>query len=99
MLEDYLGDIKESGADTLILGCTHFPLIAKTIAAVLPGLTLINSGAEAAKGLYKTLGNKSESGETKYFVSDNPDNFRSLASLFLEEDIGAHTHKIDIEKY
>ena len=99
VLEDYLVDIKASGADTLILGCTHFPLIAGAIARVLPDVTLINSGAEAARALHKTVGDKKESGETKYFVSDNPDNFRSLASLFLEEDIGDTTKKIDIEKY
>ncbi len=99
VLSDYLTEIKASKADTLILGCTHFPLIAPAIAKVLPGVTLINSGAEAAGALYDIVGDKKESAETKYFVSDNPDNFRSLASLFLEKDIGASTQKIDIEKY
>ena len=99
VLGDYLREIKESGADTLILGCTHFPLISGAIARVLPGVTLINSGAEAAKELSSLVKKKNESGEIKYFVSDNPDNFKSLASLFLEEDIGNTTRKIDIEKY
>lgn len=99
VLEDYLKDIKASGADTLILGCTHFPLIAGAIANVLPGVTLINSGAEAAKALSNIAKNKDENGEVRYFVSDNPNNFRELASLFLEEDIGDTTQKIDIEEY
>ncbi len=99
VLNDYLGDIRASGADTLILGCTHFPLIADAIANVLPGVTLVNSGAEAAKALSKVVKRTDEKGEIRYFVSDNPHNFKELASLFLEEDIGGATEKIDIEKY
>lgn len=99
VLNEYLKEIKKSGADTLILGCTHFPLIAGAIANVLPGVTLINSGAEAAKALSRIVKNEEENGDIRYFVSDNPQNFKELASLFLEEDIGGATGKIDIEKY
>ena len=49
VLEDYLRPIRESGADTLILGCTHFPLLAPIIGDMLgEGVTLIDSGAATA---------------------------------------------------
>lgn len=49
VLEDYLRPIRESGADTLILGCTHFPLLAPIIGDLLGnGVTLIDSGAATA---------------------------------------------------
>ena len=45
---DYLAPFSGAGIDTLILGCTHFPIIADIISDLLPGVTLINSGAAAA---------------------------------------------------
>ncbi|MBQ8837644.1 MAG: glutamate racemase [Clostridia bacterium] len=94
---DYLEKIKASGADTLILGCTHFPIIADIIADELPNVTLINSGAAAAKAVAKTVstagGNKSE-----FYVSDSPVNFDAVARIFLGGDTVA-AKKIDIEKY
>jgi glutamate racemase len=51
VLEEYLAPMRERGVDTLILGCTHYPLLAEAIGAILPGVTLINAGAEAARCL------------------------------------------------
>ena len=45
---DYLAPFCGAGIDTLILGCTHFPIIADIISDLLPGVTLINSGAAAS---------------------------------------------------
>ena len=98
--EHYLADIRESGADTLILGCTHFPIIADVIASVLPGVTLINTGAEAAKKLVSRLGTKPGRAPVRYFVSDAPDAFAGSASRFLGEEISdADVAKIDIETF
>jgi len=48
--EDYLGDLRAEELDSLILGCTHYPLIAPLVAEILgPGVRLVDSGAEAAK--------------------------------------------------
>ena len=91
--------ILESGADTLILGCTHYPIIANTIANALPGVTLISSGAEAAKKAVELLGAKPGDAKTSYFVSDDPKMFVSSASLFLGEEIEGSVTKIDIDKY
>lgn len=98
-VEHYLKPIIESGADTLILGCTHYPIIAKTIASVLPGVTLISSGAEAAKKAVGLLGAKEGKGKTSYFVSDDTKMFISSASLFLGEEVEGSVEKIDIDKY
>ena len=101
--EKYLKSIKASGADTLILGCTHFPIIAGIIASVMPGVTLINSGEEAAKALYELMKEKdlllSEGGELSYFVSDDIAGFEKTAEMFLGHSINGHISKINIEDY
>ena len=47
---EYLAPLKEAGVDTLVLGCTHYPLLEKVIGAYMgPEVRLINSGAEGAR--------------------------------------------------
>ncbi len=95
----YLKPIAESGADTLILGCTHFPLIRSIIARVLPGVHLIDTGAEAIAALaeflkeYHMENASSGVGKREFFVSDKPQNFSAMASSML----GGHEY-IDAEK-
>ena len=97
--EHYLAPIRESGADTLILGCTHYPIIAPIIASVLPEVTLINSGAEAARKAVSLLGRKEGSAAARYYVSDDPALFIGSASLFLGEKLDGKVEKIDIGSY
>ena len=100
--EHYLSKIKDSGADTLILGCTHYPIIAEIISSVLPGVTLINSGAEAAKKAVSILGKSKKidsPARVSYFVSDDPTMFVSSASLFLGGEINGTVEKININEY
>lgn len=98
--EHYLTQIREFGADTLILGCTHYPLIAETIAAVLPHVTLISAGAEAARRVVSLRGAKpTPEAEIRYYVSDDPALFTSSASLFLGHDLTGQVQSIDIERY
>ena len=94
---DYLEKIKESGADTLILGCTHFPIIADIIGDVLPGVALINSGAAAAKAVANAVLAKGGA-RSEFYVSDSPVNFDAVAKIFLGGETVA-AEKIDIEKY
>lgn len=95
----YLAPIKAAGADTLILGCTHYPIIAETIRAELPGVALVNAGLEAAATLAPYVKKHPEGGGVRYFVSDSPDNFVHIASIFLEEAADITAEKIDIENY
>lgn len=104
--EEYLEEIKKADVDTLILGCTHYPLLKDVIAEILGDkVTLIDSGAAAAnfakdemdkKGL---LSDKLSGGEVKYFVSDITENFAKLGGLFLNKEISQNVERIDIEKY
>ena len=98
-VERYLEDIKNSGADTLILGCTHYPIIADAIADYLPGVTLINSGAEAAKEAMNLIGNSNEEPSVSYFVSDDPSSFEKNASIFLGRVINGSVTKVNIEEF
>lgn len=98
--EHYLAPIRESGADTLILGCTHYPLLASIIASVLPDVTLISSGAEAAKAMVALRGQVTEGhAPVRYYVSDDPALFTATAGTFLGCDISGEVEKIDIERY
>ena len=96
----YLSDVKESGADTLILGCTHFPIIADVIADTLPGVALIDPAKETAGDVARALtdlglrGNAG--GKTSYYVSDDAESFSASAKIFIKsnEKISAVAVKI-----
>ncbi len=97
-VERYLGRFKDSDVDTMILGCTHYPLLAEVIADILPGVTLINTGYEAAKALCE--GRISDGmGTTRYFVSDDPEMFITSATRFLGRDVKGQVSYVDIGAY
>jgi glutamate racemase len=85
----YLASLRQSRIDTLVLGCTHYPLLAGAIAAYLgPEVQLIDSAAETARevaatlathGLARTAG----AGSASFFVTDVPDRFVKIGSRFL----------------
>lgn len=106
LVEEYLESIRSEGVDTLILGCTHYPLLEKVIREYMgDDVTLINPGAEAAKYLKKKLDDetahseKADKCQYRYYVSDDIVGFEKLASTFLEREINGQVNKIDIEKY
>ena len=100
---EYLLPLKDAGIDTLILGCTHYPLLEDIISDILPGVSLISPGAEAAAALAVELESRSllsgstEKGSSKYLVSDSPDNFSRLASLFLRRSVSENVTQVDID--
>ena len=101
---DYLKPIIEENADTIILGCTHYPLLEKTISGIMGDrVTLINSGIPTATDLMNYLDKhnmrSNSKAENKYYVSDRVDGFAYLAEMFLNSKIGDKILKIDIEKY
>lgn len=104
--QEYLRPVKEAGVDTLILGCTHYPLLARTIARVMgDGVRLIDPGAETARELRQRLTERDmlseETAEEQYrfFASDCVDGFAELGSRFLERPIAGSVRRIDIESY
>ena len=103
---EYLEPLKATGIDTLILGCTHYPLLTDVIADVMgPGVTLVSAGEESAfelKRLLKADGLRAEEtrqGEAEFYVSDQPEDFERIASVFLQEDIRHVARRIDIDRY
>jgi len=102
---EYLAQFADFGCDTLILGCTHYPLLRDIIADTLPGVTLIDAGAAGAKSLADILEKNnsfapdSSIGGAEYHVSDDPGQFGRLASLFLGMPVDASAEKVAIENY
>ncbi|MCP1224155.1 glutamate racemase [Sebaldella sp. S0638] len=90
IIRHYLGDFDDK-VDTLILGCTHYPLLKKEIHKLYPNLNLIDPAMETALDLKRILTDSDEAenktGHTKYYVSDGVQNFRNIGSMFLEEEI------------
>ncbi|MGN1081296.1 MAG: glutamate racemase [Acutalibacteraceae bacterium] len=107
--ERYLEPIKEKGVDTLILGCTHFPIISEIIQRVMgDGVRIISSGAAAADEAVRLLRErdmlcKAESeknGQKEFYVSDNAESFSRIAGIFLgRDDAAQRVVKISIEDY
>ncbi len=94
-LERALEPFRAAGTDTLILGCTHFPLFSEAVKELLPGVTLINSGeagARAAAALCSGRGLLNPGpgpGSTHYFVSGDISSFAAAAARFLPGGIEA----------
>ncbi len=106
--ERYLAPLRASDIDTLILGCTHYPLLAPVIARTLPSVTLIDSGACVAHALKDLLTEGDlrapahTVGDAAYYVSDRPQGFARAAADFLrlppDAPLPEVTH-IDIDRY
>ena len=105
--ERYLQPFKESDIDTLILGCTHYPLLRSTVREIMgEGVNLVNPAYETARELKQLLAEKGltniqsqeEARKYQFYVSDQADKFMRFADSILPFDV-EKTQKIDIEKY
>lgn len=92
--EEYLEPIRDAGVDTLILGCTHYPVIAPTIADIMgDGIKLISASEAAAVYARKCLEendlltDSTEKGHNTYYVSDSVSMFRDNARNFLADAV------------
>mgnify|MGYP001752333431 FL=1 len=100
VVAEYLAALRAQDIDTLILGCTHYPLLREVISAYMGShVHLIDSGAEAADHARQMLIPAEGRGKTRYFVSDDPESFRSLAGLFLNGEIADEVGHVEIAKY
>ena len=90
----YLQPLKEKNVDTLILGCTHYPILKNTIKkAIGENISLIDSGEETAKDVVKILEKENllslrkRKGEHRFFFTDFPDNYKLIIERFLGRKI------------
>ena len=92
--EEYLAPLKKAGVDTLILGCTHYPLLKNVLHSVMgPKVVLIDSAEEVALQARQLLIERRllrlrlAPAEHTFLVSDEPQNFQRLAVQFLGEGV------------
>ncbi len=92
-LQHYLTEFGGGAIDTLILACTHYPLLKTLIAETLPGVDLVDSAAETAIEVQELLAarrlasTQRHPGELKFNVSDSPETFVEIGRRFLETDM------------
>ncbi|GAB6182422.1 glutamate racemase [Thermodesulfovibrio hydrogeniphilus] len=93
VIERYLKELKESSIDTLILGCTHYPLLKNSIHKYMEQINLVDSAEEAARTVREILTEKNllnttnKSRSIKFYVTDDPERFRKIAEIFLNYEI------------
>ena len=92
----YLLPLQEAGVDTLVLGCTHYPLLTGVLAYVMGDeVTLVSSAEETAKDVYRTLvanhlvrGADLPDPVYEFFATGDPESFQQLGRRFLGPEIG-----------
>lgn len=103
----YLASLKEKYIDTLVMGCTHYPLLRSTLGRLMgEDVTLINPAYETAMELRSLLEEKdlaclpgeAEGEKYQFFVSDMAEKFKSFATAILPGKV-KETKKINIEEY
>lgn len=104
-VEMYLAPLVAENIDTLIMGCTHYPLFYDLINDVLDyKVTLIDAGATAAKEMQVTLheqgllAEEGRAGETRYCVTDSAESFAEVAKTFLGEELTGKVRHVDIQE-
>ncbi len=103
MVRRYMKPFKDAGVDTMILGCTHFPLLAPIIQTELgDGVTLIDSGRETALHCAQVLAEQDalaqeKDGRCRFYVSDRPNGFTQTAEIFLGRSVSEDVESISME--
>ena len=84
--------IRENSIDTLVLGCTHYPLIRKNIEKIYPGLNIINPSYEIIGRVRQilendgTLAGEDNDRENIFYASDLSENFENMIQKILETE-------------
>lgn len=105
VIAQYLEPVRRAGVDTLILGCTHYPLLQEMIGDYMGReVALVDPAKAAAHHLERLLAERGlragrETGQAHFYVSDVPDGFVQTADLFLGEYRGGPVEQIAIGKY
>lgn len=100
----YLAPLADKRVDTLILGCTHFPLLAPVISKIVgPDVALVDSGSACATLCADrlerdgALNRTTRAGMCRFYVSDLPDDFTHVARMFLGREVDGDTERVDME--
>jgi len=98
-VREYAALLKEAEVDTVILGCTHYPLIRPIFQRVFGrGVTLVFSAEETAREVAETLGRKGienepgRDGEYRFLTTGDPEAFRAMGRRFLPLPVGDVEH-------
>jgi len=97
VVAEYLAPLREAGVGVVVLGCTHYPLLAEAIAEALgPSVALVDSAEAVADEVAAELGAArllapDGAGPLRCFVSDHPDRFREVGRRFLGEPLPSVT--------
>jgi glutamate racemase len=92
----YLAPVAAAGIDTLVLGCTHYPLLAGAIAKEVPGVALVDSAAAIAEAVAARVGRSPARTAThQFYVTDVPGRFLGIAERFLGRPVGS-AEQVDI---
>jgi glutamate racemase len=90
-VREYAAPLREQGVDTVILGCTHYPLIRPVFERVFGrGVTLVFSAEETAREVAETLARKgvqndpAREGRCRFLTTGSPEEFRTLGERFLQ---------------
>jgi len=101
----YLKELAGFNIDTLILGCTHYPLLTEIIKKIMgKNVKLIDSGAKTAEFIAtdlkerNILPDKESKGTTSYYVTDCTDSFSQKAAKFLGSDINDMVTRVELER-
>lgn len=104
--EEYLKELKKNQIDTLILGCTHYPLLMHTISDVMGEKTvLVNAGASVAQKVAEVLNRNGlrnlsdEKAQHLFFTSDDPQMFEDVTAPFLGGGKPTGTKRVNTEEY
>ncbi len=104
--EEYLKPLKEAGVDTLVMACTHYPLLSKVIKEVMgDGVVLVNTGEATARVVKELLGSEGTASEgnkcpiREFYTSDEPELFEQVAAPFLGEGLPSGTRHFTTDKY
>ena len=102
--EEYLKELRKKEIDTLVLGCTHYPILADIIQEVIGrNVKLIDSGVATAEVVKKEIHklkletNHKDHPNLDFFVSDIPTKFQEVAELFLGKKVNKAV-KVDLEE-
>lgn len=105
VIDIYLKEMKESEVDTMILGCTHYPLLRSAIMEYMgEGVRIVNPAYEAAMDLKKLLYERNlsngdgEFNKYEFYVSDAAEKFKQFANSVLPYNVET-IHQINIEEY